>query len=87
MRWSYGARAAAARPRLRGNWGFAPTCCIPGAAKRGPRGPARSPEELARENAVLREEVERLREQRDILKKSLGILTEPPLRGLPKSKL
>ena len=45
-----------------------------------------SPEELARENAALREEVERLREQRDILKKSLGILSEPPLRGLPKSK-
>jgi hypothetical protein len=41
---------------------------------------------LSRENAALREEVERLREQRDILKKSLGILSEPPLRGLPKSK-
>ena len=41
---------------------------------------------LASENAALREEVERLREQRDILKKSLGILCEPPLRGLPKSK-
>lgn len=48
--------------------------------------PARSPEELASENARLREEVERLREQRDILKKSLGILCEPPLRGLPRSK-
>jgi transposase len=45
-----------------------------------------SPEQLARENAALREEVERLREQRDILKKSLGILSEPPLRGLPRSK-
>jgi transposase len=52
----------------------------------GAAAPARSPEELARENAALREEVERLREQRDILKKSLGILSEPPLRGLPKSK-
>jgi transposase len=48
--------------------------------------PASSPDELARENAALREEVERLREQRDILKKSLGILSEAPLRGLPKSK-
>ena len=47
---------------------------------------AGSPEELASENARLREEVERLREQRDILKKSLGILCEPPLRGLPRSK-
>ena len=52
----------------------------------GAAAPARSPEELARENAALREEVERLREQRDVLKKSLGILSEPPLRGLPKSK-
>src|SRR5690606_25074391 len=52
----------------------------------GGAAPTRSAEELARENAALREEVERLREQRDILKKSLGILSEPPLRGLPKSK-
>ena len=42
-----------------------------------------SPEELQRENVALREEVERLREQRDILKKSLGILSEPPLRSMP----
>jgi len=48
---------------------------------------ARSPEQLREENAALREEVERLREQRDILKKSLGILSEAPLRGMPKSKL
>ena len=45
-----------------------------------------SPEQLQRENAALREEVERLREQRDILKKSLGIFSEPPLRSLPRSK-
>jgi transposase len=45
-----------------------------------------SPEELQRENVALREEVERLREQREILKKSLGILSEPPLRGMPRSK-
>ena len=49
--------------------------------------PALSPEQLREENAVLRAEVERLREQRDILKKSLGILSEAPLRGMPKSKL
>ena len=48
---------------------------------------ALSPEQLREENATLREEVERLREQRDILKKSLGILSETPLRGMPKSKL
>ena len=47
---------------------------------------APSPAALQRENQALREEVERLREQRDILKKSLGILSEPPVRGMPKSK-
>src|SRR4051812_41534153 len=45
-----------------------------------------SPAELQRENVALREEIERLREQRDILKKSLGILSEPPLRSMPRSK-
>jgi hypothetical protein len=30
------------------------------------------------ENAALRREVEHLRQQRDILKKTLGILSEPP---------
>lgn len=47
---------------------------------------ASTPEQLAEENAALRAEVARLTEQRDILKKSLGILSEPPLRGMPKSK-
>ena len=37
-----------------------------------------SPEDLAAENAALRRENERLRQQRDILKKTLGILSEPP---------
>ena len=45
-----------------------------------------TPEQLQRENATLREEVERLREQREILKKSLGILSESPLRSMPTSK-
>lgn len=49
-------------------------------------GAPRSAEELQRENTALREEVERLREQRDILKKSLGILSETPLRSMPRSK-
>ena len=44
-----------------------------------------TPEQLQSENAALREEVARLREQREILKKSLGILSEPPLRSMPKS--
>lgn len=36
------------------------------------------PSELAAEIATLRRENERLRQQRDILKKTLGILSEPP---------
>lgn len=43
----------------------------PSAAKR------RSPEELETENASLRRELEYVRQQRDILKKNLGILSEP----------
>jgi transposase-like protein len=35
-------------------------------------------EALVLENAALRREVEHLRQQRDILKKTLGILSEPP---------
>ena len=34
--------------------------------------------DLAAENLALRRENERLRQQRDILKKTLGILSEPP---------
>ena len=37
-----------------------------------------NPGDLAAENAALRRENERLRQQRDILKKTLGILSEPP---------
>lgn len=33
----------------------------------------------------LTEENAKLLEQREVLKKSLGILSEPPLRGMPKS--
>ena len=36
------------------------------------------PAALALENAALRQEVAHLRQQRDILKKTLGILSEPP---------
>ena len=38
-------------------------------------------EELSSENAALRRELERVRQQRDILKKTLGILSEPPSNG------
>ena len=40
--------------------------------------PACAPAQLAAENAALRREVDHLRQQRDILKKTLGILSEPP---------
>jgi transposase len=39
---------------------------------------ATTAEELTSENAALRRELERVRQQRDILKKTLGILSEPP---------
>ena len=39
-------------------------------------------EQLEIENAGLRRENEYLREQRDILKKTLGILSEPPTNGM-----
>jgi len=44
-------------------------------------------ESLADEVVRLRAEVARLTEQREILKKAAGILCEPPLRGMPGSKL
>lgn len=46
---------------------------------------ARGLEELESENRRLREENAKLLEQREVLKKSLGILSEPPPRGMPGS--
>jgi transposase len=51
-----------------------------------PTRPSRSVAELEAEIRRLREENEKLLEQREILKKSLGIFSEPPPRGMPKSK-
>jgi transposase len=45
----------------------------------------RSAEELEAENRRLRAENAKLLEQREILKKSLGILSEVPPRGMPES--
>ena len=42
--------------------------------------------DLHAENRVLKAELARVREQRDILKKTLGILSEPSKNGLPASK-
>src|SRR5262245_5397441 len=44
----------------------------------GPPAPVRSTEALESELRALRRENEHLRAQRDILKKTLGILAEPP---------
>jgi len=51
-----------------------------------PTRPVRSVAELEAEIRRLREENEKLLEQREILKKSLGIFSEPPLKSMPKSK-
>jgi transposase len=53
--------------------------------KQGARA-ARSLEELEAEVSRLRDENAKLLEQREVLKKSLGILSEMPPRGMPKSK-
>ena len=44
----------------------------------GPSAPAKTTEQLEAELRTLRRENESLRAQRDILKKTLGILVEPP---------
>jgi transposase len=46
----------------------------------------RSVAELEAEIRRLRDENEKLLEQREILKKSLGIFSEAPPRGMPRSK-
>jgi transposase-like protein len=43
-------------------------------------------EEAQKENGRLRTEIIRLREREIVLKKSLGILSEPPESGMPRSK-
>ena len=48
----------------------------------GGGGAKRSAEQLEADNANLRRENEYLRQQRDILKKTLGILSEPPTSAL-----
>jgi transposase len=56
----------------------------PEAAKSSPKA-KRTLEELEAEIRRLRAENAKLLEQREVLKKSLGILSEVPHRGMPKS--
>ena len=56
----------------------------PNAAKSNPKA-KRTFEELEAENRRLRAENAKLLEQREVLKKSLGILSEVPHRGMPES--
>ena len=55
-------------------------------ASRSADKPRRSVEELEAENRHLRAENTKLLEQREVLKKSLGILSEVPPSGMPGSK-
>jgi len=61
---------------------FAPE--LPGG--RGSSGAKPALEDLVSENAALRRELDYVRQQRDILKKTLGILSEPPSNGINGSK-
>ena len=58
---------------------------VPAAAPTTGSKPERSVEELEAENHHLRAENAKLLEQREVLKKSLGILSEVPPRGMPGS--
>jgi len=88
-RWRSSGRSAAKvgaelgiRPALIFRWAKAQRDRRTGQAAR----PARSLEEIEAENVRLREENAKLIEQREILKKSLGILSETPRRSMPGSK-
>jgi len=70
------------RPPLLYRWAHAER--VPDASKTG-RKPARTVQELEAENRRLRQENAKLLEQREVLKKSLGILSEAPPRDMPES--
>ena len=69
--------------QLAADLGVAPKSLRDWKQRYGPAAPVRSSEALEIELRALRRENERLRAQRDILKKTLGILVEPGPNGLP----
>ncbi len=71
------------RPPLLYRW--ANTARKPDSSQTGIK-PRRSVEQLETENLRLRHENAKLLEQREVLKKSLGILSEVPPSGMPESK-
>ncbi len=70
------------RPPLLYRWAHLERLSVAGMSGRKPR---RSLEELETENRQLRAENTKLLEQREVLKKSLGILSEVPHSGMPGS--
>lgn len=70
------------RPELLYKWSTQSRRPAAGQTARG----ARSLTEIEAENHRLREENAKLLEQREVLKKSLGILSEMPPRGMPGSR-
>jgi transposase len=88
--WRHSGRSAAKvaaelgiRPPLLYRWARAQRGASDAAA---PPKAGRGVAELEAENHRLREENAKLLEQREVLKKSLGILSEPPPRGMPGSQ-
>jgi hypothetical protein len=84
MSWSAGRKSLAAWLRRSDNAGrnstvrSIPIKQVSAYGGEGGGGAKRSAEQLETENAGLRHEIEYLRQQRDILKKTLGILSETP---------
>ena len=90
---SCGGPAAAARRRSQPSWVSAPPLLYRWAqleresnSSKSELKPGRSVAELEAEIRRLRAENAKLLEQREVLKKSLGILSEVPPRGMPESK-
>lgn len=73
-----------AAPLVAEELGITPNCLYNWRKNFGPQpkpSPSATPEELSAEVVALRRELDRVRQQRDILKKTLGILSEPPNSG------